>query len=97
MYAPNCPSCGAPTSQAPKKPGCPQAPAPAPKQPKPAAKESAKQPAQASAAEKPAERQVQPIVVEEKASCPCRALVDRPLVLVGIIAAVFGIFRLFHK
>lgn len=98
MYAPACPKCGAPSTQPAKKPGCPQAPAPAPK-PAKAAPATPKQPEQGSAIEKASgEISASPaITVEGKGGCPCRKLAASPLALIGMIAAVFGIFKLLKK
>ena len=37
------------------------------------------------------------ITVENVSACPCRKLVANPLALIGIAAAVFGIFKLLKK
>ena len=96
LYAPACPKCGEASPQPAKKPGCPQAPAPAPKQPKPAQAASQAEGVQASAAAASAQ-EGQAIMVESHSACPCRKLAANPLALIGIVVAVFGIFKLFKK
>lgn len=100
LYAPACPKCGAPFTQPAKKPGCPQAPAPAPKPAKaPAAapKEAADKQLATARGEKSATQVPSTITVENVSACPCRKLVANPLALIGIAAAVFGIFKLLKK
>lgn len=100
LYAPACPKCGAPSTQPAKKPGCPQAPAPAPKPAKaPAAapKEAADKQLATARGEKRATQVPSTITVENVSACPCRKLVANPLALIGIAAAVFGIFKLLKK
>lgn len=36
-------------------------------------------------------------MVESHSSCPCRKLAANPLALIGIVVAVFGIFKLLKK
>lgn len=95
MYAPNCPACGAPSAQPPKKPGCPQAPAPAPQPAKPAAKEPSEQ--VASASENTDLQACSAITVEGKSKCPCRDFLTNPFALIGIFVAVFGALKLLKK
>ena len=48
-------------------------------------------------AEKSATQVSSTITVENVSACPCRKLVANPLALIGIAAAVFGIFKLLKK
>lgn len=96
LYAPACPKCGEPSPQPAKKVGCPQAPAPAPK-PKPAASAASAASQAPAASEAVSAQEGQTIMVEGRSSCPCRKLAANPLALIGIVVAVFGIFKLFKK
>lgn len=96
MYAPACPSCATPSAQPPKKPGCPQAPAPAAR-PTKQARAAAEKPVQAESAPAAQSADAQPIAIEGKSECPCAKLAASPFALIGIIAAVFGIFKLLRK
>lgn len=98
LYAPACPSCGEASPQPAKKPGCPQAPAPAPK-PKPAnaaPKQEKGADAAASVSEKAVSKPEVSVTVEADQGCPCKQFAA-PLALIGIVAAVFGIFKLIRK
>lgn len=98
LYAPACPSCGEASPQPAKKPGCPQAPAPAPKL-KPAKAASGQEKGASATANAPEQAAAKPevsVVVDAEQGCPCKQFAA-PLALIGIVAAVFGIFKLIRK
>lgn len=97
LYAPVCPSCGQASPQPAKKPGCPQAPAPAPKQkPASAQKQDKSTDASTTTPEKVTTKPEVSVTVETEQDCPCKHLA-LPFALIGIAAAVFGIFKLIRK